>query len=63
MLASLQGQLQLGLARRALETQHNLLGSLGLLVEDGLRLTTETGLLTIFIPEMSAATFVRAIVF
>jgi hypothetical protein len=47
VLASLQGQLQLGLARGALETQHNLLRSLGFLVEDGLRLTTVTGLLPV----------------
>lgn len=49
VLASLQSQLQLGLAGRALETQHDLLGGLGFLVEDGLRLTTVTGLLTILI--------------
>ncbi|KAL2274927.1 hypothetical protein FJTKL_02659 [Diaporthe vaccinii] len=47
VLASLQGQLQLGLARGALETQHNLLRGLGLLVEDRLRLTTVTRLLAV----------------
>ena len=47
MLASLQRQLLLGLALCALETQNDLLGSLGLLVEDGLGLTTITALLTV----------------
>lgn len=47
VLATLQGQLQLGLALGALETQDNLLGGLGLLVEDGLRLTTVSGLLAV----------------
>lgn len=47
MLASLQRQLGLGLALDTLQTQHNLLGGLGLLVEDGLGLTTVTGLLTV----------------
>ena len=47
MLAALQGQLALGLALDALQSQHNLLGGLGLLVEDGLGLTTITGLLAV----------------
>lgn len=47
MLAALQGQLLLGLASSALETQDNLLGGLGLLVEDGLGLTTVTTLLPV----------------
>ena len=47
MLATLQGQLLLGLARCALETQDDLLGGLGLLVEDGLGLTTVTALLSV----------------
>lgn len=47
MLASLQGQLQLGLALDALQPQHDLLGGLGLLVEDGLGLTTITALLPV----------------
>lgn len=47
MLASLQGQLQLGLALDALQPQHDLLGGLGLLVEDGLGLTTITALLSV----------------
>ena len=47
MLASLERQLRLGLALCALQSQHNLLGSLGLLVEDRLGLTTVTGLLAI----------------
>lgn len=47
VLASLQCQLQLGLARGALETEDNLLGGLGLLVEDRLGLTTVTGLLPV----------------
>lgn len=47
MLATLQGELLLGLARSALETQDDLLGGLGLLVEDGLGLTTVTTLLPI----------------
>ena len=45
VLATLQGKLALGLALDALQSQHNLLGSLGLLVEDRLGLTTITGLL------------------
>jgi hypothetical protein len=47
VLASLQRQLVLGLARSALQSQHDLLGRLGLLVEHGLRLTTITGLLAV----------------
>lgn len=47
MLAALQGELLLGLASSALETQDDLLGSLGLLVEDGLGLTTVTTLLPV----------------
>lgn len=47
MLASLQRELLLGLALRALKTQDDLLGSLGLLVEDGLGLTTITTLLPV----------------
>lgn len=47
MLASLQSQLQLGLALDALQSQHDLLGSLSLLVEDRLGLTTVTGLLAV----------------
>lgn len=47
MLATLQRQLQLGLALDALQSQHNLLGGLGLLVEDRLGLTTITGLLSV----------------
>ena len=47
MLASLQRQLELGLALDALQSQHDLLGSLGLLVEDGLGLTTITRLLAV----------------
>ena len=47
VLAALQGQLALGLALDALQSQDNLLGGLGLLVEDGLGLTTITGLLAV----------------
>lgn len=47
MLASLQQQLRAGLAYHALQTQHNLLRGLGLLVENGLGLTTVTLLLTV----------------
>jgi hypothetical protein len=47
VLATLESHLHLVLADSALETQDNLLGSLGLLVEDGLGLTTITGLLTV----------------
>lgn len=47
MLASLKGQLCLGLAGGALQSQDDLLGGLGLLVEDGLGLTTVTRLLAV----------------
>lgn len=47
MLASLEGQLLLGLARGAFESEDNLLGRLGLLVENRLGLTTVTGLLAV----------------
>lgn len=47
MLTTLQSQLGLGLADDALKTKNNLLGGLGLLVEDLLGLTTVTGLLTV----------------
>lgn len=47
VLGALQRQLLLGLACCALETQHDLLGGLCLLVENLLRLTTITGLLTV----------------
>jgi hypothetical protein len=47
VLAALEGQLALGLALDALQSQDNLLGGLGLLVEDGLGLTTITGLLAV----------------
>ena len=47
MLASLQRKLLLGLALRALQTQDNLLGGLGLFTEDRLGLTTETLLLSV----------------
>lgn len=47
VLAALQGELLLGLASSALETQDDLLGGLGLLVEDRLGLTTVTTLLSI----------------
>lgn len=47
MLAALQGELLLGLAGTALETEDNLLGGLGLLVEDRLGLTTVTALLPV----------------
>jgi hypothetical protein len=40
VLAALQCELRLGLAHVALQSQHNLLRRLGLLVEDGLGLTT-----------------------
>lgn len=39
--------MSLGLANNTFQSQHNLLGSLGFLVENGLGLTTETGLLTV----------------
>lgn len=47
MLAALQGELHLGLAGNALQSQHNLLCGLSLLVEDRLGLTTITGLLAV----------------
>ena len=47
MLAALQGELLLGLAGSALKTKDDLLGGLGLLVEDGLGLTTITALLPV----------------
>jgi hypothetical protein len=47
VLATLQGELLLLLASSALKTQDDLLGSLGLLVEDGLGLTTITALLPV----------------
>jgi hypothetical protein len=47
VLASLQTQLGLGLARCTLESQHDLLGRLGFLVEHGLRLTSITGLFAV----------------
>jgi hypothetical protein len=46
VLATLESKLHLVLAGSAFETQDNLLGGLSLLVEDGLGLTTITGLLT-----------------
>lgn len=47
MLAALEGELCLGLALCALESQDDLLGGLCLLVEDRLGLTTVTGLLSV----------------
>jgi len=47
VLAALQGDLVLVLADLALQTKDDLLGGLGLLVEDGLGLTTITGLLPV----------------
>jgi len=47
VFASLEGDLLLVLARRAFHSQDNLLCGLGLLLEDGLGLTTETGLFAI----------------
>jgi hypothetical protein len=47
VLAALKDNLVLEAALGALETEHNLLGSLSLLVEDGLGLTTETRLLPV----------------
>ena len=47
MLAALQGELLLLLASSALKTEDDLLGGLGLLVEDGLGLTTVTLLLPV----------------
>ena len=47
VLASLERKLELGLALDALETKNDLLGGLGLLVENLLGLTTITALLTV----------------
>ena len=47
LLAALEGHLHLVLADGALQTEYDLLGRLRLLVEDGLGLTTVTGLLTV----------------
>lgn len=47
MLAALQHNLVLEGALSALETEHDLLGGLSLLVEDGLSLATETRLLAV----------------
>lgn len=47
VLATLEGELCLGLALCAFQSEDNLLGGLGLLVEDWLGLTTVTGLLTV----------------
>ena len=47
MLAALQGQLHLVFALLAFHTEHDLLGGLGLLLEDGLGLTSKTLLLSV----------------
>jgi hypothetical protein len=47
VLAALERDLVLGLARGALEAEDDLLGGLGLLVEDGLGLATVTALLPV----------------
>lgn len=47
MLAALEGQLALGLALDALQSQDDLLGGLSLFVENRLGLTTITGLLAV----------------
>jgi len=47
VLAALERQLRLGLARVALQPQYDLLGGLCLFVEDGLGLTSVTGLLAV----------------
>lgn len=47
VLASFQRKLGLGLAGGALQPQHDLLRCLRLLVEDGLSLTSVTGLLAV----------------
>lgn len=47
MLATLQRELSLGLALDAFQPQDDLLGGLGLLVEDRLGLTTVTALLAV----------------
>ena len=44
VLGPLQGQMLLSLASLTFQTKHNLTSSLGLFVEDGLGLTTETHL-------------------
>ena len=50
VLGPLDGLHALGLALGALQLEHDLLGGLGLLVEDGLRLTSETLLLLLVSP-------------
>jgi len=47
MLTPLQRQLRLRLARRAFQPQHDLLGGLGLFVEDGFGLAAVAGLLAV----------------
>ena len=47
VLAALEAELGLGLAIRALEPEHDLLGRLGLFVEDGLRLAAVARLLAV----------------
>jgi len=47
VLAALEGELLLVLAGSALHSEDDLLGGLGLLLEDGLGLTTETLLLAV----------------
>jgi hypothetical protein len=47
VLATLESDLVLVLALLTFQTQHNLLGGLGLLVEDRLGLTTITALLSV----------------
>jgi hypothetical protein len=47
VLATLEGELLLVLAGSALHSEDDLLGGLGLLLEDGLGLTTETLLLAV----------------
>ena len=47
VLATLEGELGLGLAVGALKTKDDLLGGLGLLVEDWLGLTSVTRLLSV----------------
>merc|ERR1719334_1482126 len=49
-LAPLEGKLLAELALVALHPQHNLLGRLGLLVEDRLRLTSISALLSVVTP-------------
>lgn len=50
VLAPLQSELAFCLAGSALQSQDNLLGGLCLLVEDGLRLATISGLLAVVSP-------------